>query len=202
MSFDSYLDLVSDYFFSNKKISEYSKQQQQTLDLAVDVLTTHPTGGKFVERLIRHRYSLRDDGTIHGWDGWDGETPVEIKTETINSSKKLNCEGSFGAHADNSERKKDIFLKHRPHLYSVGVHDVSGKCLYVMKTDTAKLKKTSLLFERLDAKSPRINFSHWKNDKDSYEVLFSNKPLVQYVHWCFNGDLGTILEYRPQLECM
>jgi hypothetical protein len=200
MAFDSYLDLVSDYFFSSKMPSDYTKEQQQTLDLAVDVLTTHPTGGKFVERLIRHRYSLRDDGTIHGWDGWDGETPVEIKTETINSSKKLNCEGSFSSHTDNSERKRDIFLKHRPHLYSVGVHDVLGKCMYVMKTDTAKLKKTALLFERLDANSPRINFSQWKDSKDSYEILYKNAELVRYAHWAFNGDLGTVLGYRAMVE--
>jgi hypothetical protein len=202
MSFDSYIALVSDYFFSSKKISEYSKQQQQTLDLAVNVLTTHGMGGKFVEGLIRHRFSLKDDGSIHGWDGWDGKIPVEIKTETINASKQLNCEASFSTNTKNKITKKDIFLRERPHLYSVGVHDVSGKCLYVMRTETSKLKKTSTFFERLAANSPRISFFHWKGDLDAYTILYKNQDLVRDVYFCFAEDLGTTLGYKASLEGM
>jgi len=166
-----YKDLVCDYFYGEKPLTEYNIQEQQTLSLAMDIIRTHGVGGKFVESLIRHRFGLKDAESIHGWDGYKSSRPVEIKTETINKTKLLNCEGSFGDHRKESIRKKDLFLKERPFLYSVGVDDITGKCLYVMCTDTRKIPEDSIFFERLDAKAPRIRFGHWSKTK-SYKIVF------------------------------
>ena len=196
--FPSYMHLVSDYVFSDKLLTEYTKQEQQTLSLAVDILTTHGVGGKFVESLIRYRYDMRDAASIHGWDGYKNSRPVEMKTETINNTKRLNCEGSFGEHRDETIRKSDLFRSERPLLYSIGVDNITGKCLYVMETDTKKIKKDALLFERLNAKSPRISFAHWKDQTKSYKILYKNANLIvakktefsSYLYACLLSENG------------
>lgn len=177
--FISYKHLVSDYVFSSKGIKEYTPQERQTLELAIEILTTHGVGGKFAESLLRHRYNLKDADAIHGWDGFKGSRPIEIKTETINPSKKLNCEGSFGEHREDTIRKNVLFFTHRPLLYSVGLDNITGKCLYVMETDTKKLDDSALLFERLNAKSPRISFTHWKAYHNSYKILYHSELIKE-----------------------
>jgi hypothetical protein len=174
----SYMPLIADYFFSSKRVEDYNKHEQITLELAIDILTTHGVGGKFTESLIRHRFNMKDVDSIHGWDAKKNSRPVEIKTETINVSKRLSCEGSFGDHREGSVRKSDLFKSERPLLYSVGIDDVSGKCLYVMETDTKKCSLSCLLFERLNARAPRISFAHWKDQHNSYKIVYKNAKLI------------------------
>ena len=174
----SYMPLIADYFFSPKRLEDYKKTEQVTLELAIDILTTHGVGGKFAESLIRYRFDMEDVASIHGWDGYKNSRPVEMKTETINNTKLLNCEGSFGEHRDETIRKSDLFRSERPLLYSIGVDNVTGKCLYVMETDTKKIDKNALLFERLNAKSPRISFAHWKDCSKSYTIVYKNANLI------------------------
>ena len=190
--FTTYKHLVADYVFSSKLLKEYDIQEQQTLSLAIEILTTHGVGGKFAESLLRHRYRLKDAKDIHGWDGYKGHRPIEIKTETINKSKKLNCEGSFSDHRDSTYRKSDMFLEQRPYLYSVGLDNVTGKCLYVMETDTKKIDSSSLLFERLNAKSPRISFAHWRYSRDSYKIVYVSELIRQRSNEIRN-DLWDVL---------
>lgn len=190
--FETYQELVCDYFFSNKEIKSYRKSERMTLELAKDLLTTHGVGGKFTEILIRYKFNLKEEPNIHGWDGYKRNRPVEIKTETINGSKKLNCEASFADHRTKTQRKKELFLNNSPLLYSVGVNS-DGKCLYVMETDIAKVNKDSILFQRLDAKSPRINFSHWKDDTKSYKILHMNKEHILLNSVKFNKALYNCL---------
>jgi hypothetical protein len=172
------MELLSDYFFSNKELKQYTKTEKVTLELGIDIITTHGVGGKFVEKLIHHQFDVKDVPTIHGWDGLKNSRPVEIKTETINNTKKLNCCGSFSDHREDTIRKSDLFRSEKPLLYSVGVDDVTGKCLYVMKTDFAKIKEDSLIFERLNAKAPRIGLNHWVEQKSAYEIPYMNMPLI------------------------
>lgn len=176
MKYDSYMDLVSDYFFTNNV--KYSKSDIKTVHLAIDVITTHGVGGKFVEGLIRHRFRMKDTNNIHGWDGFKGSRPVEIKTETINYTKALSCEGSFGDHRRSTIRKKDLFLQEKPFLYSVGVDNICGKCIYVMETDISKLNKNCLLFERLDARAPRISLAHWVHQR-AHKIVYKNEELIE-----------------------
>lgn len=191
--FPSYKHLVSDYVFSSKPLTEYTEQEQQTLSLAIEILTTHGVGGKFAESLLRHRYNLRDADGIHGWDGFKGSRPIEIKTETINNTKRLNCEGSFGDHREDTIRKSDLFLEHRPYLYSIGLDNVTGKCLYVMETDTRKIDSSAVLFERLDARAPRISFAHWKDCKNAYKIVYVSN-LINIRATEFNKDLLLVLQ--------
>lgn len=194
----SYMPIVADYFFSPKRLEDYNRHEQPIIELAIDILTTHGVGGKFVESLIRYRYDMRDAASIHGWDGYKNSRPVEMKTETINNTKKLNCEGSFGEHRDETIRKSDLFKSERPLLYSIGVDNVTGKCLYVMETDTKKCKDDTLLFERLNAKSPRISFAHWKDQTKSYKILYKNANLIvakkeefsSYLYACLLSENG------------
>jgi hypothetical protein len=175
-----YLKLVCDYVFSNKQLDEYQPCEQLTLELAIDVLTTHGSGGKFMEKLIHRKYKLVDDGKIHGWDGTTAENrPVEIKTETVNESKKIFCEASFAPHTDVTPRKRDLYLREKPLLISAGLCSKTAKCIYVMITDTAKISKTSKFYTRLDANSPRINFGHFMDEPKCFEVVYKNKSVVR-----------------------
>jgi hypothetical protein len=195
-----YLKLVSGYVFSNKQLQEYDPSEQLTLELAIDILTTHGSGGKFMEKLIQHKFKLVDDGKIHGWDGATSEKrPVEIKTETVNHSKKIFCESSFGAHTPNTPRKKEVYLDEKPFLVNAGVCAKTGKCIYVMFTDTAKINPKSIFFERLDANAPRINFGHFLNDKSSYEVVYKNKQVIANNINCIREELKQELTNAARL---
>lgn len=174
-----YMKLVCSYVFSNKSLQEYDECEQVTLELAIDVLITHGAGGKFMEKLIRHKFKYSDDGLIHGWDGYTADNrPVEIKTETVNPSKKIFCEASFGAHTNKTLPKKTVYLKEKPLFVNTGLAK-NGKCLYVMVTDTALLNPLSMFFTRLDANSPRVNFSHIVKDRDAFEVKYKNSRLIE-----------------------
>lgn len=174
-----YMKLVCSYVFSNKSLQEYEDCEQVTLELAIDVLVTHGAGGKFMEKLIRHKLKYSDDGLIHGWDGYTLDNrPVEIKTETINPSKKIFCEASFGAHTNKTLPKKTVYLKEKPLFVNTGLAK-NGKCLYIMVTDTALLNPLSMFFTRLDANSPRVNFSHIVKDREAYEVKYKNSRLIE-----------------------
>jgi len=182
--------LVCDYVFSNKSLSDYSACEQDTIKLAIDVLTTHNMGGKFMEKLIQLKYKLIDDGKIHGWDGTTKDNrPVEIKTETINPSKKLFCEASFSPNTKDKPTYKEIFLKELPVFITAGVCDVSGKCIYLMFTDTSKLTKNCKLFDMLGRNAPRVNFGHWINERNSIDIKYKNKDLIKKHHDSFRKEL-------------
>ena len=174
-----YMKLICSYVFSNKSLQDFDECEQVTLELAIDVLTTHGSGGKFMEKLIRHKFKYSDDGLIHGWDGHTEDSrPVEIKTETINDSKKIFCEASFAPHTKKTLPKKNVYLKEKPIFVNAGLAK-NGKCLYVMVTDTALLNPLSMFFTRLDANSPRVNFKHFVKDRDAYEVKYKNLTLIE-----------------------
>jgi hypothetical protein len=192
--------LVCDYVFSDKKVSEYSDCEQLTINLAIEVLTTHGMGGKFMETLIREKYRLGNDGKIHGWDGMTKQNrPVEIKTETVNASKKLFCEASFAPNTEKAPSKKNIFLKEKPILISSGLCNDTGKCIYVMFTDTDKLNRNSKMFDMLDRNSPRINFSHWCADTDAFEVKYKNTMLVDKHYYSMREELRKELKNVARL---
>ena len=173
------VSLVSDWFFSSKDISNYDENDQKVLELAKFILLTHGAGGKFAETLVQHTFGLSVYGGIHDWDGVTASGRyTEIKLETVNDSKKLNAEGSFGEHRKNSVLKSELFLKERPFLINVGVCRDSGKCIYLMTTDTEKLPNDCLLFTRLSAKSPRTSLSHFVEHKDAYMFNYVNRELV------------------------
>lgn len=169
--------IVCDWFFSDKPIEKYPKAEQRFLRLAKQLITTHGVGGKFAECLIQHEYGLTPPDGIHGWDGYKGNTPVEIKVETINKAK-LSAMASFAENrASATIRTGDLYIQERPLLINVGVAE-DGKCLYVMITDTSKLPKDSVLFERLNDPAPRISWGHYSDHKDkATKVVFMNKPL-------------------------
>ena len=173
----SYIPIVAKYFFSDTPMSDFPAEQQMVIEIAKDIITTHGVGGKFVESLIRYKFKIADVEGIHGWDGMKAQRPVEIKTETVNGTN-LNCMGSFSDNRECSMNKRDIFLSEKPLLYSVGVSDTTGKCIYVMETDTGKLPKTAKLFESLGVKAPRINLSNWVNHPDAWKVVYKNFPLA------------------------
>lgn len=174
-----YIPIVADYFFSEKPFEEYTEPEQMVLEIARDIILTHGAGGKFVEALIRYKFKIDDVKTIHGWDGMKSKRPVEIKTETVNSTN-LNCMGSFTDNRDcNDLNKSEIFQKEKPLFFSVGVSDINGKCIYVMETDIGKLPSDCRLFEALSAKAPRVSLSHWVEYKNAYKVVYKNFPLVE-----------------------
>ena len=65
----SYIPIVAEYFFTDKPLEDFPKDQQMVLELAKDIILTHGAGGKFVESLIRYKFKIADVQTIHGWDG-------------------------------------------------------------------------------------------------------------------------------------
>jgi hypothetical protein len=174
----SYIPIIAEYFFSDKPLEQFSKSDQALLELAKDIITMHGCGGKFVESLVRYKLKIAEVQGIHGWDGMKQNTPVEIKTETICKSK-LNCMASF---SDNRTDITigDIFAKERPLLINVGVCDETGKCIYLMQTDTSKLPKNNNLFEALRVKAPRISLKHWGYYTEAYKVSYTNKHLVAH----------------------
>jgi hypothetical protein len=193
----SYIPIVAEYFFSDKPIKDFPKEHQLLLDLAQDILTTHGTGGKFVESLIRYKFKIADVSGIHGWDGMKARRPVEIKTETVND-KNLNCMGSFPDNRDCSTNKRKVFEVEKPLLYSVGISDTTGKCIYVMETDTGKLPKSAKLFEALSVKAPRVNLSHWIEYENAWKVLYKNFPLAKRHESDLSRNLFGIL--NPQVK--
>ena len=173
-----YQELVSEYFFSNKSICSFNKEQQMTLELARKILTTHGVGGKFVEELIQYKFDISEIGGIHGWDGKTKDNKfVEIKTETINK-RKLNAMGSFGTQTDYGIQKDKLFLKETPILINVGVCDKTGKCIYVLNTRTEQLPHWCNLFKKLSACSPRISLTDFYDYKDAYSIQYSNKEII------------------------
>jgi hypothetical protein len=192
--------IVCDYVFSDKRLSQYSEPEQMTLNLAIDVLTTHGMGGKFMERLIQAKYKLVDDGEIHGWDGKTKQNrPVEIKTETVNDSKKLFCEASYPKNTENTPSKKNLYLKETPILINSGICNDTGKCIYVMFTDTLKLNSNSKLFDMLDRKSPRINFGHWCGEPNAFDVKYKNLELVDKHYYSMREELRKELKNVARL---
>jgi hypothetical protein len=188
-----YEKLLCDYIFSNKTIEDFDISQQEIIRMGKDFLTMHGAGGKIMEKLLIKKFKFGKDDAIHGWDAWYEFRPIEMKTETINTSKKIYCEASYPSHTKNSKLKKDVYLEEKPYLVSCGICDKTGKCLYVMITDTTKIKKTSKFFQRLSANAPRINFGHIKDDVGSYEFLYKNETLIQkniiHIHKKFKDTL-------------
>ena len=187
-----------DYYFN-----ELREKNPIAQEMARDMLTTHGAGGKFVEGLIAHRYLLEETPeSIHGWDGItrDGR-PVEIKMETVSTSK-MNAQGSFGENRefekDEEEKvkqdKSEIFANEKPLLLSVGTCKETGKCIYVLGTDFAKVPKKAKVWERLTAKSPRINFSQWSEYPESYKLLYLNEALYRKNEEHFNKFFREHLE--------
>lgn len=175
----SYKKVVCDYVFSTKSIEDFPVEHHQVLMLAKDVLTSHGMGGKFMETLLLLKLKMIADEKIHGWDAWSDNRPVEMKTETINNTKKLYAESSYPTHTKGSELKRDMYLREKPILVNCGVCAETGKCLYIMCTDTGKISSKSKFFVRLSANSPRINFGHYKEETSSYEIVYRNKTLIR-----------------------
>lgn len=192
-----WLKIVSEYVFGKTPIERYSKNRD-LIEMAKYVLTTHGMGGKMMEGLIQHRFGIIDDGKIHGYDGTLNGRNVEIKTQktgNTSSSIKLNCKGDFSDHRITSELKSEKYIRDCPILISAGVDSENAKCIYVVKTDFAKIPKNSKIFEMLSSKAPRINFSHFKNVVDSYEVMYKNDELLQKAihNHKINLELGMYL---------
>lgn len=184
-----YVKLISSYVFSNRELESYYPHEQMTLELAIDVLTTHGAGGKFMELLIRNRLKYSNCPEIHGWDAYTGNNrPVEIKTETVNKTKKIFCESSFSPLTDKSISKKILYMHNRPLLVNTGLTK-SAKCIYIMVTDTSLIADNSMFFTRLDAKSPRINFGHILHDRDSFNVVYRNEKLIRENLSCIRTEL-------------
>lgn len=197
-----YEKLICDYIFSNKTINDFDVNHREIIRMGTDFLTTHGAGGKIMEKLLIKKFKFGNDEAIHGWDAWHADRPIEMKTETINPSKKIYCEASYPAHTKNSKLKKDVYLEEKPYLVSCGICEKTGKCLYVMITDTTKIKKTSKFFQRLSANAPRINFGHFKEDVGAYELLYRNDTLIQkninHIHKKFKDTLlGLPIKRKP-----
>ena len=190
----SWIKPVSEYVFGKTPIERYSKNRDM-IDFAVHVLTTHGMNGKMMEGLIQHRYGIIDDGEIHGHDGTLDGRNVEIKTQRTGGNQALNCRGDFSDHRVDTELKSTKYLRDLPILFSVGVDSQSAKCIYVVTTDFAKIPKGSEIFERLSAKAPRINFKHFRDFPDSYEVVYKNDGLLERAIRLkeINGKLGNYL---------
>lgn len=187
--------LVCDYVFSNKIINDYTEHEQMVINLAIDVLTTHGSGGKFMEKLIQLKYKIQDDGLIHGFDGTTKDNrKVEIKTETSGKSKKLCCESSFSPNTEKTPNKKILYLNEKPVLINSGICAETGKCIYVMFTDVGLLNPNSLMFERLEATSPRLTFKHWCGYPEAFSIKYKNIDLVD--RWYFEIDETLIRELK------
>ena len=193
----SWIKTVSEYVFGKTPIERYSKNRE-VIEMANYVLKTHGMNGKMMEKLIQYRFGIIDDGEIHGYDGiWNGRN-VEIKTQRTGnkrSSSKLNCKGDFSDHRAYSELKSEKYLRDRPILISAGIDSENAKCIYVVKTDFEKIPTNSKMFEMLSARAPRINFNHFKNFVDSYEVMYKNDELLEKAihNHKINFDLGVYL---------
>lgn len=194
--FETFEELVEDYFFSSLVIEGYTKTQQMTLKLAKKIITMHGAGGKFVEDVIIGKYGLSNTDGIHGWDASKKSRPVEIKTETINKTKPLRCEGSYTETREKTKCKSELYAEEKPILYSVGICNKTGKCIYVMETDTAKIDKKLVFWKRLMAKSPRIRFSHWMDSKNSWKVIYKNEELIRARANDISDDLLDALGYH------
>lgn len=181
--------LICDWFFSDKPIHKYSKSDQRVLRLAQDILSMHGVNGKFVECLIRHKFNIKEPVGIHGWDGYVGNKPVEIKTETVNDSARLSAMGSFASNRENSSMfTGDIFLKERPIYINVGLN-LSGKCLYVLFTDTSKLPDNTPLFKELNKGGPRIRWCHYRDHrKAASKLMFFSKYEVECYESSFTKE--------------
>lgn len=175
----SYEKLVCEYVFSNKEVKDFPEQDQLLIKMAKDILTTHGMGGKFMEKLLQYKFKLEDDEGIHGWDAWtEDKSPVEIKTETVNATKKIFCEASYPAHTKNKPLKSEVYKNHKPVLVSAGLCAKTGKCIYVMFTETGKIDSQSKFFKRLSAPAPRINFGHFKESVKAYKVVYKNRDVI------------------------
>ena len=195
----SYIPIVAEYFFTDKPLEDFPKDQQLLLELAKDIILTHGAGGKFVESLIRYKFKIADVKTIHGWDGMKKQRPVEIKTETVNGTN-LNCMGSFTDNRDCSMNKSELFQKEKPLFYSVGVSDKTAKCIYVMETDIGKLPKDAKLFEALSVKAPRVSLSHWVEYENAWKVVYKNFPLAKEHESDMSRKLFRVLNPQAKLE--
>lgn len=187
---------LNEYYFDEV----YHADNNMSADLAKNILTMHGAGGKFVEQIIQSRFMIDDVDGIHDFDGQTAaKRMVEMKMETINSVK-LNAMGSWGSQRESTEVwKGDVYRETRPYIMNIGTCSDSGKCIYVMCLDTAKLARDSKVFLELDKPAPRMNFSHFREDRDAYRLLYINRGL--YGHWKhrFNKYFATELD-RMSIE--
>ena len=168
------IQFAHDYYFD-----ELREKNPIAQEMAKEVLSTHGSGGKFAELLIQKRFLLEETPeSIHGWDGITREgRPVEIKMETVSTSK-LNAQGSFGTNRESSDKnKREVFAEERPLLVSMGTCKDTGQCIYVLCTDFAKIPEEADVWDRLEAKDPRIQFNQWRDYPDAYRLLFINERL-------------------------
>lgn len=183
------LDFVTSFYFDT--LDQDQKNQRGLINMAGAMLTLHGAGGKFVEQAIQHRFKIEEHEGIHDFDGitQDGRL-VEMKMETINDTKKLNADGSFGEHRlGTPENKADTWRNKRPYLINMGTCKETGKCLYVLCTDTKKLPENSELFERLSVKTPRTGFNHVSDHPDAYKFLYVNEKLINRNRNSFSKKL-------------
>ena len=168
---------LTDYYFD--RLSGDFATSTIKVDMAREMLTTHGAGGKFAEVIMQAEYGIEDTGSIHDFDGYVNDRAVEMKMETV-CSNNLCAKGSYPEHRDSTPRedyKDQQYLRDRPLLLNFGTCDETGKCIYAMCLDTAKLPEDSMFFERLGAKSPRVQFSQYAEHTDAYRLLFLNQSL-------------------------
>jgi hypothetical protein len=172
-----YESVILDYLFSDKKVEEYDECESMLLSYFKDHIGLHGIGGKTAEKFVIKKFGWEEIEEIHDDDAIDVDgRPIEIKTETLNKTAKLNCMGSWSDHREFTEIKSVKYKREKHYIVNVAVDPFSGKVIWVLKTDTTKVPDHGILWERLSARAPRINFGHYPNE--AIEILYLNKELL------------------------
>jgi len=180
------VDFMTNLYFDSE-LSERNKNSVIKREMFEMMITTHGAGGKLVEQLVQNKFGIdEDEDAIHGYDGITKNTrrPVEMKMETVCASDKLNAKGSWGTNRKTSGAPLhgDKYKKDRPYIINIGTCNETGKCIYVLCIDTAKMPEDAILFERLNAKDPRISFSHYAEYPEAYNIIFCNTSVFNELN--------------------
>ena len=180
------VDFMTNVFFDSE-LSERNKHSVIKREMFEMMITTHGAGGKWVEQLVQKKFSIdEDEDAIHGYDGITKDTrrPVEMKMETVSASDKLNAKGSWGTNRKTSGAPLhgDKYKKDRPYIINIGTCNETGKCIYVLCVDTAKMPEDAKLFKMLNAKDPRISFPHYADYPEAYKILFCNTAVFNEIN--------------------
>lgn len=194
------IDFLVGYYFDD--LPPKFATSEVKVDMARTMLTTHGAGGKFAEAILLEKFGLDEFNGIHDFDGvTKSGRPVEMKMETVNDSKKLSAAGSWSEKREGTAvSKKDLFLEKRPYLMNFGTCRDTGKCIYVLCTDTRKLPENADLFDKLDAKSPRTSFTHVSDHKGSYKLLYLNRDLFNKNREHVSNKFAAELERMDNLD--
>lgn len=183
------------YYFDQ----DVSNEDPRMIDMLISMLTTHGAGGKFAEHIIREKFKISENSGIHDWDGEIPNFMVEMKMETI-STTKMNAMGTYGDNRKSTKvRKGELFQEVRPLVIHFGTCIETGKCIYAMVVDTRFLPKQSKLFNELDKDAPRVSFHHFKEHPESYKLLFRNDNLLEKWQFKFNRSFyQELVQMNPE----